>query len=94
LRNVYEKGLREKEGKIRPVQKILPKNEDTLSDDWNYRFIKEPTRKTILEFEGAALDFFYCTVDHNKRKSSRSIFTKLSIQFAENNTKESKRLKN
>lgn len=50
--------------------KIKPQNESSVGNDWNFRFAKNPTRQTVLEFERVALGTFKNALVDSKKNES------------------------
>lgn len=46
--------------------RIKPQNETSLANDWNFNFIKNPTRETVLDFEKAAVKTFEAVYANNR----------------------------
>lgn len=46
--------------------RVKPENEKAVEKDWNFRFVKDPTRETVLLFEKEALSLFHQVYEQRK----------------------------
>lgn len=63
--------------------RVKPQNQSSLSSDWNFKFVKEPTRETVLEFEKVALKVFDTVYNKSKDRREELIEAEVSGMYVQ-----------